>query len=192
MGGESQSYEAGRAAAHRRWEQGRATARGGATQVMRVLRGHSLTRLSATPVSLFSPMTSSLPFPLFSLLLSPSSLLFISFSFSNSQSSSVSCSVSSFTVLAFFLAPFLKLSPSLSRLFSTSSPLPFCSLPSRFGFLRHRSIGSLVPSPSQLVLSPGLSGALGLLPCLPPMLSHTPNTFPGKVSLALLLQHSQR
>lgn len=68
MGGGSQSCAARRAAAHRRCEQGRTTARGGATQVMSVLLGpltnlwvHArLCSLQCLPLSPSSPLPSPL------------------------------------------------------------------------------------------------------------------------------------
>ena len=116
MGGGSQSCKAGRAAAHRRWQQGRTTAPGGATQVMRVLPG-PLTGLSVSPDSLFSPTSSFLPFSSSSPLLSPSSRLRISFSFANSPSS---LSSGSFSGLFFHRPRFL--SRPLSQTFSFLVP----------------------------------------------------------------------
>lgn len=173
MGGGSQSCEAGRVAAHRSREQGRTTARGGATQVRRVLPG-PLTRLSAHP-SLSSPASSSLSLPPFSPRPSPSYLL-ISFPFSNSPCflSSESLSVFSFTILPLFLAPFFKVSPSLSRLSLLPLLLPFVLSPPSLVSSPVSVQRGLVSSP--LRLSPRLSEAVAYLSACPLVLFLAPDS----------------
>lgn len=161
--------------------------------MMRVLPG-PLTRLSASPVCLFFLTSSPLPFPLFSPLRSPSSLLPISFSFSNSPSSLSSLSRSP----PYFHRPRL-LSRPLSQTFSSLVPtfLDFSSCP-LFYFL------PLWPSPPSLcsvfwspflppIACPWVSlGRVAPLPADSLLLFHARNTFAGTSLSPLLLQHSQR